>query len=201
MSTRLVQACIVLPGLAYIIACVDPKTQFDDYVDDVDHSLPGVPCEAQLADITGQFYLAIEPAGASPGNVITFIADVAVTDSGISTSVNLMIQPLDSDTREPIADFIPISFPGLTIDPVTAEFVIPLASNVIPAQANPAATEDVAITSGQINAIVHSADHFFGTVEGRTNAGSLDGSTFGAIRIPEGTVGSALPAPVGTCNQ
>jgi hypothetical protein len=88
------------------------------------------------------------------------------------------------------------------VDGATAAFVLPLDALLIPDSANPLLPGDVTV-NGEISATIRNTSFWCGSVTGQVmeTGTMLNGSTFGAQRITAGTVGTALPAPAGSCDD
>ena len=196
VSTQLAYACFLVLCISVSLGCIDPKSKIDDFID----RTPDVPkppgCDGRIADITGQFLISIDPKPLEAGKFIRFIGDVTFA-SGANT-VDLTIRPLDFETGQFVPDFDPLGFTGLQVD-ADGNFNVDL-DTTIPGRANAVLPNVDVGVMGALAATIGGVDLFFGDVTGMTSLGSnLDGSTFGAIRIEEGTLGDALPDPVGEC--
>ncbi|MCG8418397.1 MAG: hypothetical protein MJE77_10685 [Proteobacteria bacterium] len=202
MSTRLVFTSIVVLTISVSIACVDPKKRVDEFGKRLVDAAPTCSVETgQIANLTGQFYVAINPISIQPGALIRYIADTTFKQTGNSFALDISIRPLDFETLELVPDATPTSWRDLPVDNEKAEFSAPLDGAVIPARANAAVPGlETTIVSGKIDGRILNANLWCGTITGMTNLGrQLDGSTVGAIRITAGTIGAALPPPVAEC--
>ncbi len=80
---------------------------------------------------------------------------------------------------------------------------MPFGSQMVAANANPITGTDIGVDL-TLHGVTRSPDRLCGGVTGTltpeaSSALDLAGSTWAAIRIPPGTVGTALPAPDATC--
>jgi hypothetical protein len=130
------------------------------------------------ANLTGEFFF----------NFRGTIVFTRVTDN--TAELDLVLQPLDFETLEPVGD--PIV--GSTVDVRSdGSFDWPMVG-VIPDRCN-------SITQATVNidAVVHGnirdADFQCGGLTGTAGVLDLDGMTYGGVRI----AGDALPAPVHAC--
>ena len=151
------------------------------------------------ADITGEFYMAIDPVPIQAGTLIHYIATATFKEVGGASVVDFSILPLAHANHEPIPDVKPNTWTDLSVN--NGVFIAPLDDAIIPAMANPITGGDVVLQTGsQLIVSIQNADFFGGLALGQTNLGTkLDGSTIGGIRITAGTTGAALPAPVPSC--
>jgi hypothetical protein len=186
-------AALVFPG------CVDPKGNFDDFSDRVVDAAarPDAPPIGEIPDVTGEFYLSLSPAP-TPTLLFRYIATTVLEEGPSGYTIDLSLQPLDRDTLEPvgdpqISDDVPVSEAG------TFEAYFP--DTIIPGRANPVSgqtlTADVTLV-GQLR----NEDLYCGDADGMVKSPltlALDGSTFAAIRVEEGTTGTDLPEPVAQC--
>lgn len=188
-------------------SCVSAKKVFDDFDDRVGTRDGGGSDGAELSeipDISGEFFLVIDPVPISPGNLLRFIATVELdlaADNRTATMA-LTIQPIDVANGDLVGQ--PIPFQGIAINRA-GRFTVPLETenDAIPGEANPVTGSDIGV-DGELAGELRegNADLFCGTASGNVvpTGTAIDGSTFGAIRITPGTVGNAnLPEPVAAC--
>lgn len=194
-------------------ACVDVGERFDEFgarVIDADTTRLDGDILDEIPDVNGQFYLSISPVIA-PASLLQFISDVEMTmnEDGTAT-LNLSFQPLcarEGDGEEncgedyltPIGDVIVVN--GVTVQ-LTGGFVAFLEGATVPGKANPISGAQI---TGDIRLLgfLKTEDLFCGDVDGMLAEPipnlNLEGSTFGAVRIAEGTLGEDLPEPVFEC--
>ena len=182
----------VVTLLAALLAngCGDPRGEFDEFanrvVDAAIIELPDAPILIEIPDITGEFLFAMEPAP-DPGKYIMMLGTVVLTVGLGEASLTFTIVPLDLEDRSLAGDPMTVE---PTVIPVSAtgEFEIGV-SGILPGNSNPVSgTELEAVMTA--NSRIVDADFWCGTVDGDVVAPitlSLDGSTFGAVRIPSGT--------------
>lgn len=197
VSTHVVLAFFLLSG-----ACVDPKKRFDEFGGRVVDASPRADAPPQqIQDITGQFLLAIDPKPINPGKYVRYIADATLQEENGDFTVNIELRPIDFETLQLVPDVAPNTWTGVAIDATTATFTLPLVDAVIPGRANAIIPGLDVSVNGELSGATRSADFWCGGVAGQTNLGTqLDGSTFGAQRITPGTIGDALPPPIGECD-
>lgn len=199
LSTWLAAIIILSVG-----ACADPKGRFDDFGNRVIDAGGGGTIDArpvdEVPDISGQFLLTIVPVPIEPDANIHYIADVTMTQDSGDIRVDLEMRALDFETLELLDPDSPDTWEGIPVNGGTGELDIELAATLIPGRANAAIPGLPVAVTGNIHAVIQSADTWCGDVTGTTQFGSsLDGSTMGAIRIEPGTLGMDLPAPVRAC--
>lgn len=161
-------------------------------------SPPPLPPGGGPHDVTGRYLLSMAPV-IWPAQLLYFQADVR--DGGATLDISL--QPLDQMTNAPVGSPWTVSGVAIAGD---GTFKASFDSQPLPVQAfsvlqDPLLTvHDFTLTGKTV-----STDEFCGSVSGYSQVfGSgasdrirLEGSTFGAVRMPQ--EGGALPAPVITC--
>lgn len=197
---KLVSTHVFMAFLLATSACVDAKARLDDFGNRVIDAAPEAdnPLVAEIGNINGQFLLSLNALGS--GSYINYIGDVTLNENSGAYTVDISLSPLDYTTLELVPAVSPDAWQGLAVDGATAAFDIPLNATIIPNSANPIINGDVTV-NGAIHAVIRSGDFWCGTVTGQVmETGSmLDGSTFGAQRIENGTIGAALPPAAGSC--
>lgn len=180
-------------GIALLVGCVNARDEFDQFGDRIPDAAPPIDSMivSTLPDVTGQFYTAARPP---LGEDRYFHFHTVMTFTPVTENTGLLdysAQPLDYQTFEPVGEPFVIEDAEVRND-ATAD--IPLVGP-LPARAN-----SVTGTEVQLDAIIHAelrtADFVCGTLTGVGGGLSLDGSTFGAVRIPDG---GALPPLVARC--
>ena len=201
---RTLSTALATALLASTLSCVDARGRLDEFanrvIDAGATTMIDAPAVAEVADISGQFLLTLDPVPISPGKYIRYIADVTMTQANGDISMDLELRALDFQTLELVEPVMPETFQDVAVNPDTGEIELALEGTRIPGAAN-AAVPGVEVTvTGTMRATIQSADLWCGTVSGQTNLGtSLEGTTMGAIRIEPGTLGTDLPDPVPAC--
>lgn len=202
-STRSAAALSIFSALWSMSAlggagCVDPRGRFDEFADRTPVVDAGVRVDApvltMLPDVTGTFLVGLTIAFA-PARPVQLISTQTLTAGKLSLHLRFLRQ---SDRA--IIEENPIDIPAVDVDS-TGAFVIQIAELRIPKAANPLMNDAVA-QNVVLGGMIKSKDAFCTTVTGMViepAQESLDGSTVGAIRIPDGASGNALPPPVGSC--
>jgi hypothetical protein len=150
-----------------------------------------------LPDVTGRFLFGLAP-GFAPTGVVRFIADLELTptlDGGGLLDISL--QPISVDEGTPVGD--PVLVEGVTVA-ADGTFEAPIGGE-IDGFANPVTGTDLVFTA-VLHGRLENLDLVCGTADGSVAepAVSLDGSTFGAIRIEAGAIGNDdLPEPLVAC--
>ena len=203
---RFFALAIVAPGL---LGCVDPGKRFDDFNERVIDAGPAGPsCEGALQDINGEFLVTLAP-GFFPDRLLQFIATVELTTGAGTGTADFSFQPIYAEicaenmgepemTGTPVGD--PLEATGVEIDGAGAyEFMFDEAQ--VDGRAN-AVSCGAILADITLTGIIQSPDVWCGEASGMVKAptpANLEGSTFGAIRIEEGTVGEDLPDPQPVC--
>lgn len=196
---KLIPLQVVILAALVVSGCVDPKGNFDEFSDRVVDAAarPDAPPLGSIPDVTGQFYVALSPAP-TPTLLFRYIATTVVEQGPDGYTLDLSLQPLDRDTFEPVGD------PQVSNDVEVTEagtFEAFFPDTVIPARANPVSGQELTADVTLIGQL-RSEDLYCGDVDGMVKTPltlALDGSTFGAIRIEEGTTGMDLPEAVAQC--
>jgi hypothetical protein len=200
LSTRFFTlAVLLLTGLG---ACVDAEAKFDEFDERVpDAGIIDEPDAEPLdviPNITGHFLVALSPVVA-PDARILYIAttDMTPTTSGGVVDIQALTA-LDRDTFDPVPDTDPLASMGNEVN-LAGQFEAPVRGDV-PGRANPLSGQPLIIDVTLLGTIVDE-DLWCGIANGVETTLNIDlnGSTFGAIRIPEGTTGDALPDPLAAC--
>jgi len=190
-----------------LVACVklaDRLKEFSERVIDAAASNIEGCLEDEIPDITGQFYLAIEPIIAQ-GLYLEFIVDAEFSEDAGAVTGDFSVQPLcvhsdcGADLLQPLGD--PIVASDVLVDG-NCSFTAELNDITVPGNANPISGSPI-IGDITLLGVVRSTDLFCGDVVGTLQAPipnlSLDGSTFGAKRIEPGTLGEDLPTRIFKC--
>lgn len=158
---------------------------------------PPLPPGEETFDVTGSHLLTVSPV-IWPGNPMFFRADVTVNAS----SVDLSLQPLDIDSKEPVGATWEVSDVPFEAD---GSFVADFGKQELPHRAYPIVDADVGvpIESFILTGKTTSADGFCGALGGYAqfltkspaDRINLDGSRFGAVRITD----AELPEAVDRC--
>lgn len=183
-----------------MIGCADPGARFGEFQDRViDGSVSTIDASEldEIPDVTGVFLLAADPAP-FPGSLLRFKATSTLTKSADSVTIQLDFQPLDRMTGEPVGDLI-LTTPRTAEVSTTGEFQV-RAQGVVPGPAN-AISGTPATIDLMVMGTIRNEDYLCGILNGAVVAPlqlDLDGSTFGAIRIPDGVAVNDL-TPIGKC--
>ncbi len=196
----------IVPLLALSsVGCVDPKAELTNFgnrvVDAGPSDLIDAPVLDDIPDISGQYLLAVDPKPVDEGKLIRFIVNVEATvmpGGGLVT--RLTSQPVAVADGQLIGAGPSITVTDLPIN-ASGEFIVPF-DQVIPGAADTIAPGlELEAADAELRAEIRSGMLFCGRLTGmeiRTGM-TLEGSTFGAIAIEAGTIGEALPMPVGEC--
>lgn len=187
-----------------VAACVDARKSFDDYsssVVDSNTSMPDHPVVDQIPDATGHFLLSVHVAAAGPtSKPILFVADYMVTVNSDGTGkLAYAGSALNVDTHQLATDAPPppqfsdkdmiVGHDGTFVNALTG---------TLPGDANPVSKGTPVDAVAEMHGVIMTKDLICGTLTG-TALVDLSGSTFAAIRIPDGQLGNALPTPVTAC--
>ncbi len=198
-------AFLALLALSGLGACVDPKNRFDQFNERVaDAGVVNRDGGGGLFEIDGEFLLSIGVVFA-PDSPLRFVATSAITIEGGTGTLTLSFQPLAFDTCDggnggnEVGD--PLDSPDLEVD-AAGVFQVTHDGASVDGKANPISCGTI-VADLVLDGVIESEDLFCGDVSGQAHQPlevSLDGSTFGAIRIEPGTRGDAdLPTPVTAC--
>jgi len=219
MSSRIRLSCIALPAMTavFMLGCIDPKGDFDDFEDRAEEFEGNMPDAAPPADtppggfveVDGEFLLGIQVA-ALPGSAplrLVVTADTTPNKSG-GGSTDLVFQALiadrcamgmggqDAGDPLPPVDDVPVNADG--------SFNVSQPGATVPGLANPLTCSDIIADIEFIGRTVRS-DFICGDVAGMVMQPvmiGLAGSTFGAVQIATGTRGDAnLPPVVASCAE
>jgi hypothetical protein len=181
-----------------LVGCVDASKSFDDYAKRVvDGGVNSVdrPVFTAIPDITGSFLLVARPnleqdrfIQAATTYTMTANEDGTAT---LSYTLNfLRVADRLPSTQQPVitGDNVHINLDGT--------FEAPLEGK-LPGDANPVIPGNVAAINGVIHGEIHSVDFVCGTFSGTAGSLSLQGTTFGAQRVPNFT--DPLPDPIVRC--
>ena len=210
-SNRLVVSLssYLVPGLLggmLLAGCPDPEGEFNDFtsrIPDAPLAVDAAPLvDGPIADVSGTFLIGLTNdllAGVMP---IQFLATQTVDRTGGGYRVTLSFQPLDKTTR--LAVGAPAVFGPVDVS-TNGEFTANLPGELtIPAEANTLLPQPIVANTVVIVGRISTADFHCGTLDGNvTQPVVIDlgasHTTYGAIRVPPGTMGSALPPPVVKC--
>jgi hypothetical protein len=183
--------------------CVSPRDRFDEFgARVIDATLADRP-EGAFADITGEFLVGVATT-LDPSLPLLFLATIDVEiDNGTGTGTGQFeFQPLEAsrcpgnDGLVPVGD--PFAIPDVEIEEdggFQAGF-----TGMLPGEANNVSCSTVRVEI-TFDAVIRSTEVWCGLIMGRvvTTNTSINGSTFGAIRIEPGTLGDDLPDPLLQC--
>lgn len=190
-------------ALGILGGCIDARDRFEDFLGRIPDAaaidrIDAAPL-AQLPDVTGTFLAALSTP-AAPDLPTQYLIVATLTDHGDGTgTLATRMQALSVEGRQPVGEET-VGQPVLVN--VAGEFSVRFPELVTPGEANPVGgievTADVTF-AGRIR----SADRFCGDVPAGTIVKpfhyDLTGSTWSAIRVPDGAVGDALPPPETAC--
>ena len=160
---------------------------------------PPLPESTEVFDVTGSHLLSVSP-GIWPSRWLSFRADVSMNTSNL----DLSLQPLDIETKEPVGD--PWELTGVAIE-ADGSFMADFGKRDLPWQAYPIvdAPVDFPLESFVLTGKTTSTDSFCGAMGGYAqfltpspaDRINMDGSSFGAVRIE----GDTLPEAVAHCGN
>jgi hypothetical protein len=175
---------------AAVAGCVDARDEYDDYGDrliDADPgSIDGEPSD--IPDVTGEFYMVALPANLGEERFIHFHCTFAVRGNRLDWTG----QPLDYETREPVGVAFVATDVAVAAD---ASVRLPMVGT-LHARANSISGSNAPVNATVV-AHLRSADFVCGELTGTAGALTLDGTTFGGVRI----TGAALPDQVVRCED
>lgn len=191
-----------------LAGCPDPEERFDEFTDRTKDQRQGGGGtggpSGNIADINGRFLMGIDTV-IGPGKILEFDTETIInfpcTDNCVLT---LNVQPVvptnparsGCDVRgTPVGPVITVE--NVPVNP-DGSFVADFGQQNVPGCANPISGSDITANLVLAGQIVN-ADLYCGTVSGtvfRPLTAPLAGSSFAAIRVPEG---DPLPAIVGEC--
>jgi hypothetical protein len=203
---------LILPMALLSGGCVDPKSRFQDF----ENAFPDastIPADAMVAvpdaaprevpDPTGTYYITFVTVGVDPSDetVTNLIWTLNATKdaNGQPVSLTMTTQTLSTvpKGRTPVGMMLtnssPISSGG--------EFVLDFQNFVLVGDAN--FTGGDLLLNATFNATIQTGDVFCGRIAPGNVISpiplDLTGSTFVGVRVPPGTLGADLPAPVVAC--
>lgn len=149
----------------------------------------GGPWEPVCPDVDGVFLLALA-ASIAPEFPFQFIADVEadLDDQTGDGRIDVVFQPLSLDPqsttepREEVGEALQI-----TAEVASCSFSVDLGRLMVTGAANPITGSDITATLS-LDGVIRNEDLWCGNVRGELNspiAGSLDGSTFAAVRLAD----------------
>lgn len=198
-SNRRAARLSTISVLLALVGCPDPQGRYNEFVSRVPDAqvivLPDAPKLQTIPDITGSFLFSIFVSLFPTQPPLESIATVNVHMTDPPTA-DIHIQWLTFTGHTPI-DRLQADYPNQAVDQ-TGSFTVSVAALTIPGDAGFLGS-DVTATNVMIVGNIRTADFFCGTVDGTALTQSLSGTTFGALRVPAGQSGSALPAPLDSC--
>jgi hypothetical protein len=173
--------------------CVEVDAAPLDAEDPVPDAVPpDAAWPAPDPDLTGDALVAVHPDAVAEEYLVYFRATYTMRPGPDGTArLDASLQPLSYQTFEPVGD--PFVAVNLLVDAHDG-FALDL-DGTLPAAANPVTGTELELDAN-LHATVRTNDFACGTVTGTASTLSLDGSTFGSVRIPDD---QALPAPVFAC--
>lgn len=184
-------------------ACTDPGANFNDFVSRVPDARRPVdaPFLTSIPDVSGRFFLAVASV-VDVDQPLYFISENTMTAKPDGTAViDVHITPLNFATLQPVTGGTPLGDTGLPVS-IAGHFEYTQNMITIASEANPFSSSDLVADPLTFSATIRSADFYCGDVSGMLTSPlslSLDGSTFGAVRVPDGAIGDQLPDPVSAC--
>ena len=200
---------IVLLGgaTALGVGCVDPGKLFSDYdervVDAGKQVIAGGCNGGEIPALGGEYYLALSPVVAQDALlelIVTTELDLTVDPALLSLTFQALCTQEDQCTvGQPIGD--PHVETGIEVN-TECGFEANIESIIIAGGANTLSGSEI---DGELQLLgnLQSEEFYCGIVNGIAKVGSapipIDNSTFGAVRVPNGTLGDDLPEPVAAC--
>lgn len=187
---------------ATVIGCVDPRARFDEFtvVDGGPEGEPEGEALTEIPDLGGTFYLSLAPSF-SPDQLIRFIAVIEFSRNSDDTAVlDVTLTPLSVNGQMPVGD--PITVSDVAVD-ASGRFAIDLGMIKVAGAANPISGTEISAMI-RLDGSARSTEGFCGEVTGVVTSPinvDLGGSRWAARRVPDGAVGTALPAPVTQCAE
>jgi hypothetical protein len=183
------------------LGCVDPEGRFNRFL----NGLPDGPAivdgpTGTLADISGTFLFSLS-APVAPDKPLLFISTNTMQMLGDGTgSLSMSLQGLTASDRT----LVPGTVAQAQNTPVAADgtFHTDFGQLTIPAATDTIILGAEIMAMVQIAGNIRSTDLYCGIATGMVQSPiplDLAGTTWGAIRVPPGTVGNALPRPVFVC--
>jgi len=196
----IVDASAIADAQVIADATADGGTVGDASVPDATIGDGGTLCP----DITGEFLLAVAPA-IGPTALLQFIATLAIDSSSAPATIAMALQPLCTQADQcslgqPVGS--PYVLAESTLTAAQCDFDMIISGMLIPGGANTISGAPF-IADLSMAGEVQSTNSYCGIMDGMVTVGGvsipMDGSTFGAIRIAPGTLGSSSPTPVASC--
>lgn len=203
LNVRFTSLIAISASCALLAGCSNPRGGFDDFgnrVIDANTDHPDAPMLLDIPDVTGEFLWAMDPSP-QPGSLFFYQATLTLTKGTDSTTLMISLQPLDFMTLQPVGDpSVPDPNP-VEVSQTTGEFVAPVTGDV-PGSANSIA--GIPITaSTTFDGVIRTKDFLCGGLNGAVTAPisiDLDGSTFAAVRIPDGMTAADV-TPIANCDD
>ncbi len=192
----------VLLSVTLATGCVDTAGDFDDFVSRIPdaQAQPDAPILLSIPDISGRFFLALASV-VDVDRPILFIVENTVTgDQGGSATIDTSFTPLDLD-KQIVTGGTDLSFQNIPIS-MTGQFTVSKDDVSIPGPANPITGTELIANTVTFIATIKNEDLYCGDATGMVQSPlmvDLAGSTFAAVRVPDGAIGDQLPDPVGDC--
>ncbi len=199
---------VLLGGAAVsVTSCVDPGKLFSDFdnrvVDAGKQVIAGGCNGGEIPAIGGEYYLALSPVVAQDALlelIVTTELDLTVDPALLSLSFQALCTQEDQCTvGQPVGD--PHVESGIEVNEECG-FEANIESIIIAGGANTLSGSEI---DGELQLLgtLQADDFYCGIVNGVANVGGapipIDNSTFGAIRVPDGTLGDDLPEPIAAC--
>lgn len=200
LSKRLLSGSLAVVGLAVFSGCPDPQERFDEFVErsPVEGGGTGGEGPSEVANLTGRFFLAASVT-LNRGAPLLFDATVEMNDDCPGEDCKItrfMVQPLSNkgspkadcpEHLDPVGPEIEIRDVAVEEDGSFRAVFTRSAVGKVDGCANPLSGSEIEATL-ELVASTRSEDLFCGPLEGslhRPFSFSLQGSTFGAVRIPD----------------
>ena len=187
----------ILVSMTLSACAPDPQGEFDAFSDRVGPApVVDLGGGGQFADVTGTFFLEIDPTSAYPagGKATIGILEVTMQDGLDGGAVmSWTVQLLDAETLEPVGEVQEVN--GTVVDS-EGSFAAQLVDFAVPGESNQITHGDFTIAKGTMSGAIHTEDLFCGNFTfGKTSSGvSLVGSPFSGKRLAEGWTTDDLPA-------
>lgn len=199
-----VRLCVAL-GLAFTAACASPDERLDDFrdrvVDAAVNDRPDAEVLTTIPDVTGTFLVGINPS-ATPGSFLPFLATFTLIDGTTDQpKLDVHLQPLNAANLQPTGDPIDAVESPVAVS-LTGEYTIAYDDAIVPAETNANSGTQLTVDM-TLTGLIRSEDEVCGFADGMVVAPfnlTLDGSTFGARRVPDGTDPSELEL-IGECTE
>lgn len=192
----------LVAALAGATGCPDTEAKLSDFLDNTkairDIPPPKEDLGAMLADVSGTFILGLDPS-VNPGLPLQFIVTGTFTPSPTGGSLNLEMQPLSLEPQQTTMPRLPVGDALIFNDIEVREdgsYDVDLGEVTVIGEANPITGSELVATL-TMSGFIQDENFICGLVNGTLTSPaelSLDGSTFGAVRI-ESTEPADLPVP------